>query len=306
MKRFLLELSWLDRFLPLNLKPAPEEIFEDKASIDLIKETELVFDRLIEQGSPYKTDRTIKKIEHEYSIIIKISKKQIRLHIQDEYHTKARYKKRIEIVCIRKHVKNENGEGVCSEAAVHYLKNQRTYVSSIRETPIFRPIFKKIAELDDVLSGKKVKKALKQESPTPNQLTKHEDEITAILNEAKQMFKIFNDQILEPLLESRLRQIVIETEKLLPNLSFLEIEDRYTLKRMFREDIPNLLQTYVSLSSKNRQSHTEDVFVSLSKMELAIIGYQEKVEKEKVQKMEQLLKLNELRYSTEQKQQRGN
>lgn len=301
MKRFLLEFSWLDRFLPVNLKPAPEEIFQDEASVKLIKETESVFDKLIEQGNPYKRDRTIKKIEHEYSIVIKISKKQIRLHMQDEYHSKARYKKRVEIMCFRKHVKSENGQGVCSEAAVHYLKNHRTYVASIKETHLLHGIFKKIAELDDVLSGKKVKKQDTETPPTLNRITKNLDEMNTILNEAKQVFKTFNDTVLEPLIENRLRQIIVETEKLLPNFSFLDVEDRYTVKRMFQSDIPNLLETYLSLSPKNRQSHTEGVFVSLSKMELAIISLQEQVEKEKLLKMEQLLKLNELRYSSEKK-----
>lgn len=299
MKRFLFDIPLIDLFLPMNLKPAPDEVFADKASFELIKETESILDKLIEQGNRYKGDRTIQKNEHEYAIEIKLLRKQIQMQLQDRYHSRARFKKRIEIVFLRKTKKST--PDTIRTATVHYVKNNRTYVASLKETALFLTIYQKLDELDDILSGKKIKVEQKKEPPLALEDNKHERELIEILHEAKRQFQRFNTLLHEPLIESRLCQITNEAEKLAPSFSFLQIEDRYNVKRMFREDIPKLLETYKSLSSQTRQAHTENVFISLSKMELLLIRYQEQVEKEKILKMEQLLKLNELRYAYDQK-----
>lgn len=78
----------------------------------------------------------------------------------------------------------------------------------------------------------------------------------------------------------------------------LEIEERYTIKRMLSEDIPNLLHTYLSLNAANQLAQKENLFVALSKMELTLMRYAEQLEQLRLQKMEHIIKVNEQRYDT--------
>lgn len=297
-----MELPWLERFLPNRLRTVNDEILADQKSIDLLQETERILDKLIEQGNKYNNKRTIKKRHLEYKIFIKITRKKISLAFQDTHLSKATYKKKFYIQCFRKYYKAENGVGKCLEASIHYLDNGKTYVRSIRKSPFLQAIFFKIDRLDDALIGQLIDQNYTQQERYPvigNDKAERNQETKLLLMESKRLLQHHAKLGLDPLLEHRLEQIMNRTEKLMPHFLLLDIEERYIVKRMLREEIPTLIHTYLSLSIENQLTQKENVFVALSKMELKLIQLEEDMEKARMDKIDHLLKLNELRYSKE-------
>lgn len=288
---------WLEIFLPNHYRPVEDEILADEYSLKLLEETERILDKLIEQGNKYNSNRTIRKRHLEYKIVIKIKKKKISLTIADTHLSKSKYKKRIYLQSYRKYYKTNKGSRKWIETIIQYTKNGKTYVRNVAKSPYLHAIFYKIDRLDDALIGQLIDNPVDQLSYTTHQIEK-DSEIRQLYLEAKRLFTHNKQLSLDPLIENRLKRILEETEKLLPDYYLLEIEERYTIKRMLNEDIPNLLHTYLSLSVNNQLAQKENLFVSLSKMELTLINYSEKLEGLRLQKMEHIMRVNEQRYDS--------
>ncbi|MFV8828295.1 hypothetical protein [Alkalihalobacterium sp. APHAB7] len=296
----LLEIPWIESILPDRLRPVQDEILSDEATLETLHEAERILEHVIKQSGKYSKNRTVKKKHHEYVITVKIKKKMISLTILDTYYSKSKYKKRIYIQCYRKYFKADHGVGKCKEASIHYTKNKKTFVRSVKKSPFTQNLFYKIDKLDDALLGQLIQSDNKEENYTPqtNQL-KSNDQVKSLVMETNRLISHTRKLHIDPLIEKRLEQIIDHTEMLLPDFSLLEIEERHMMKRMLNEDIPNLVHTYLSLSPENKKEQRENVFVTLSKMELTLIRLKEDLEKARVQRMEHLLKLNHLRYTND-------
>lgn len=285
---------WLEIFLPQRFHLVEDEIFADEHSAKLLAEAERILDKLIEQGNKYNANRTIRKKHLEYKIIVKIRKKTISLIIADTPLTKSKYKKKIILQCYRKYFKTNKGQRKWTKAFVQYKKNDKKYVRNVLKSPYLQPMIYKIDCLDDALIGQLI-----EHSPylLPEQSEKSA-EIRHLYLEAKRLISYNKELAIDPLIENRLHRILQETEKILPDFYMLEIEERYTIKRMLSEDIPNLLHTYLSLNAANQLAQKENLFVALSKMELTLMRYAEQLEQLRLQKMEHIIKVNEQRYDT--------
>ncbi|MDE5411848.1 hypothetical protein [Alkalihalobacterium chitinilyticum] len=296
----LLEIPWIESILPDRLRPVQDEILSDEATLETLHEAERILEHVIKQSSKYSKNRTVKKKHHEYVITVKIKKKMISLTILDTYYSKSKYKKRIYIQCYRKYFKADHGVGKCKEASIHYTKNKKTFVRSVKKSPYTQNLFYKIDKLDDALLGQLIQSDNEEENyiPQTNQL-KSNDQVKSLVMETNRLISHTRKLHIDPLIEKRLEQIIDHTEMLLPDFSLLEIEERHMMKRMLNEDIPNLVHTYLSLSPENKKEQRENVFVTLSKMELTLIRLKEDLEKARVQRMEHLLKLNHLRYTND-------
>lgn len=288
---------WLEIFLPNRYRLVDDEILADEYSLKLLTETERILDKLIEQGNKYNSNRTIRKKHLEYKITIKIKKKKISVTIADTHLTKSRYQKKIFLQSYRKYFKTNKGARKWIDTTIQYTKNGKTYVRNVAKSPFLHAIFYKIDRLDDALIGQLIAAPVDQLSYTTHQIEK-DSEIKQLYLEAKRLFTHNKQLAIDPLIENRLKRILDETEKILPDFSLLEIEERYTIKRMLNEDIPNLLHTYLSLSVSNQIAQKENLFISLSKMELTLINYSEKLESLRLNKMEHIMRVNEQRYDT--------
>ncbi|WP_096200863.1 hypothetical protein [Bacillus sp. FJAT-45350] len=296
MFRQFIELPWVEKFLPDKHKPVDERLLSDEISSELIFSGEQLIDSVINKSDGQNKNRTItKKNDKRFKITLKISKKRIKIILMDTGASTAPIKKRIQIECFRKYFKSTNGIGKCKEASINYIDSKKTFVRSVRKSSHLQSIFYKIDMLDDALMGQ----LINDTSSTQVKTLKTGSEEGQLILELKRITNHKSTLGLDPLLENKVSRILKESEKLFPDFSLLDIEERHIVRRMLREDIPNLIHTYLSLSPKNQLLQKEQIFITLSKMELTIISYVERMEKAQIQHLEHLVKLNNLRYPTE-------
>lgn len=288
---------WLEIFLPNYFKTVEDYVFSDEYSIQILQEAEDIITKLIKQGNKYTANRTIRKKHLEYKIVVKIRRKKISVMIQEAPLAKTKYKKKIVLRCYRKHYKTNKGERKWIETSIQYIENGKPVFRNVRKSPFMQTIFYKIDQLDAALMGQLIENNPPPFLPT----TPASNKGTEIYQLFWQTKKYLSDKgyfMIDPLIENRLQRIFTETEKLLPDFDLLDIEERYTVKRMLQEDLPNLLNTYASLSTSNQLEQKENLFVTLSKMELSLLKLTEKIEGLRLKKMEHLMKVNEQRYDT--------
>ena len=292
----LLNIPFIERWLPDHIRPVEDRYLSDEASRILISEAEKLLETLIEHAENGADIKALRKKEKAYRIYCKVKRRKIKLLLYDTKYSSALVKKRIHIECFRKYIKAVNGVGKCTHTSIHYIHQGETYVRSIKKSPFVQPLLYKIDMLDDALLGQFIDKS-RLTSFQGAIKEKNQDAIT-LLQDMKRVVNYQASHTLDPLLESRLVRIIEEAEKIITHYDLLEIEDKHLIKRLLRNDIPKLMHTYLSLSAKNQMLSKEDVFVSLAKMELTLLSVVEQVENSKLTQLQHLLKLNERRYSS--------
>jgi len=283
-------------FLPNQMIPVEERYVSDEASMQLIQAAEDILDNLIEEAEQGMTNRRIRRKEKQYTVICKITKRKFKLLLFDTKYSSALVKKRIHLECYRKYIKSVNGTGKVTHAFVHYIHQGETFVRSVKKASLVQPLFYKLDMLDDALLGQFVNRT--RLTTFNRQLDEKDPEVYTVLNELKRVVKYQSTLSLDPLLHNRLQRVIGEAESLIPHFNLLEIEEKYLLKRMLKNDLPKLMHSYISLTNKHQTNHKEDVFVALSKMELSLIALSEQVEKEKVLQLKRLLKVTDKRYAS--------
>ncbi|GAE29083.1 hypothetical protein [Halalkalibacter hemicellulosilyticus] len=285
-------------FTPAHKKPVEEHLIRDSVTRRLIEDTEELLVRIAENKP--KSTKVIKRKQREWSIKVKMKQPTIQVIMTDTKHSTAPIKKRITIICYRKYIKAVNGVGVCKEASIHYLKDGRSQTRSIKDSPLFQTLFYRIHYLDSVLSNDlstltETPKSLLQQQ---EQLLKTSDhnQLHLLLDEAKRYKQLLSKFQVDPSIEHRLQRILEHSSLLADDFMMLDFEEKHIVRRMLREDIPSLLHTYISLSTKHQLEQKENVYLTLFKMELTLIDYKEKLEKERVTRMDQLFKLQSMRY----------
>ncbi|WP_017727959.1 hypothetical protein [Halalkalibacterium ligniniphilum] len=297
--KLLQEWPFFHVFVPSHRKPVDSHILGDEASRKLISDTEALLNKMVNQSLGQNQRKTVRRKHKERRIIVKINQKRIRVIMMDTKFSSAAVQKRMFIECFRKYVKAKDGVGKCKEASIHYLKDGRSHVRSIRQSPLLHGVFFQINRLDEAYLGHRSN----AEQSVSALTMQHQERAAASQNdmrllhqETERFIRQLRPFSLDPLLENRLSRIVDQTEKLIPDFELLDFEERHTVRRMLREDIPNLLNTYLSLSYQHQLAQKENVFVALSKMELSLISLNEQLEQSRVERMEHLLRLNQLRY----------
>ncbi|TES57796.1 hypothetical protein E2L07_02015 [Halalkalibacterium halodurans] len=297
--KMLQEWPFFHLFVPNARKPVDLHIVSDQATRELIADTERILTKLIEQSNGKNMKRSVRRKHKERRIHVKLNHKHIRVMMFDTKYSTAAVKKKIYIDCYRKYVKAKDGIGKTKEASIYYMKDGRSHVRSIRESPLFKGIFYHINRLDEAFLGVQSSKEASISALTighQERTATSQNDLQLLHLETERFIQQLSHFALDPLLESRLKRIASQTEKLVPDFQLLDFEKRHTVRRMLREDIPNLLTTYLSLTTQHQLNQKENVFVTLSKMELTLISLNEELEKARVERMEHLLRLNELRY----------
>lgn len=294
----LLEIPFFENWLPDRMKPIKEDFVSDQYSHALLKETEKFLEDIIQLSEIERINRTFKRKTAQLKIVVKIKKKRIRLDISDQKHSEAPIKKRIIIEVYRKIYKANQGVGKIVEATIYYTYQGHSFVRSVRRSPIFKGIFYKIDMLDDSLIGRLVKdhETIAKHKTSDVALTEKQEELQNLLVDIKR-FTIHNQSLaVDPIIDIKLQKIITEIEKIVPDFHFLQIEERYMIKRVLREDLPNLLHSYLALSLTQQLEQKENIIIALSRIESKIIILLNQMENMKLERIEHLLKLNKIRY----------
>lgn len=294
----LFEIPFFENLLPDRLKPVKDEYISDQYSQALFLETEKLIEDIIQLSEMERINRIFKRKTPQVKILLKIKKKRMRLDISDQRGAEAPIKKRIIIDMYRKIYKSNNGVGKLVEATIYYTYQGQSFVRSVKRSPYLQSIFYKLDMLDDALTGRLVKHNEHEIRPqvTNHPLSEKQEEIRNLVVEMKRISKHNHSLAVDPIIENRLGRIIQHIEKITPDFHLLDIEDRHMLKRVLREDLPNLLHSFVSLTPQQQLEQKENVFVAISRIELKILAIIDQMEKMKLDRMEHLLRLNKVRY----------
>lgn len=294
----LLKISFLEKWVPDRLKPVSLDILSDQYSQLLLKEAEVFIEDIIQSSEKQKTNRIFKRKSSDYKLIVKIRKKRMKLDIADQKGGKSPIKKRIVIDQYRKIYKTKNGVGKVVDATIYYTYQGSQFVRTIKHSPLFHGIFYQLDRLDDALIGQLIKsqgEKLVHSIPEKQKVNKNGELFTLMLD-LKRITTHSAKLTFDPIIEKKLTLILSQIEPIVPDFHLLDIEDRHIIKRMLKDDIPKLLHSFLSLTIQQQLEQKEKVFIALSRMELKLISLKKELEKMRLEKIEHLLKLNEIRY----------
>ncbi|MDT8859942.1 hypothetical protein N0O92_06830 [Alkalihalobacillus sp. MEB130] len=297
-------MEWLDKmklmFTPAHKKPVEDHIIRDTVTRKMVEDAEELLMRMAKNAPPSNQKKSVRRKQKEWTIKVKVTHKWISVIMLDQKQSTSAVKKRIVIVCYRKYMKAKNGIGVCKEASIRYMKDGRAQIRSIRDSSLFQSTFYRIHQVDAAFSNDSITYEQTSKELLTNQQTQLQDtkstDLLYLLEEAKRYVQTVQQFSVDPLIESRMQRLIQQGEKLQDDFSLLDFEERHVVRRMFKEDVPTIVHTYLSLSLKHQLEHKEDLYVALSKMELTLIGYVERLEQLRVQRMNHLLKLQQIRY----------
>lgn len=294
----ILELPFFESWLPDRLRPVKEEIISDQYSQALLLETEKFIDDIIQVSEIERMNRVFKRKTTQMKLQIKIRKKRLRLDICDQKLSEAPIKKRIIIEIFRKIYKTKNGTGKVVEATIYYSYQGKSYVRSVKRSPFLHGIFYKLDMLDDALIGRLVKQNEQEirNQATNTSPTEKQEEIRNLLVEMKRIANHNHHLAVDPIIENRLGSIIQQIDRIVPDFHLLDIEDRHTIKRVVREDLPKLLHSYLALTQIQQLEQKENFIVALARIETKIISLIKQMETMKLDRMEQLFRLNKIRY----------
>ncbi|NEU31212.1 hypothetical protein GN156_10510 [bacterium LRH843] len=298
-----MQVSWLNKiqsfFTPAHKKPVDEHIIRDRTTQSLIDDTEQLLIRMAKNAPSYNKRQTIRRKQKEWLIKVKITYSYITVIMMDLKTSTSPIKKRFHIICHRRYMRSKDGVGECKEASIRFIKDGRAHIRSIKESPLFHNLFYHIHHLDLVYSNESmnsVETSLDLFSTQYNRLQSNTNDFSLLLEEANRYVKSLKQFTTDPAIDNRLNKIIQRASALQEDFAFLDFEERHIIKRMLKEDIPSLMHTYLSLSMMNQLEQKENIYVTLTKMELTLIHYTEHLEKLKVERMDYLLKLQALRY----------
>lgn len=302
MLKSIQDSAFMRFFTPSHKKTIDAHLLSDDTTSRVIADTERFLSKLVDKADGRNQKRNLRRKQKEWTIKLRIQYKFIKLQINDSKYSSSPVHKRVTITIHRKYIKAESGVGAIKEAKIYFLKDGRSHVRSLKDSPQFRGIFYQLFRLDHayVHGGKQVKTSLELLSNQEKQLSaSYTDDIRLLVEEGKRYVETVKQFSIDGLIENRLIRIIQHTQKLQDDFHFLDFEERHTVRRMLREDIPKLLNMYLSLSLKHQLEQKENVFVSLSKMELTLITYTQSLEEVRLEHMNHLIRLQSKRYGAE-------
>lgn len=299
-----MQQEWFYRWLPDYLKPLNDETIEDFHTKEMISEVVELLTDLSSLTELARMDKTFKRTIDGTKVKVRIKMRKISIEINDTKQSPSKIKKKIHLTVFRKRFKSKNGRGKCSEATIYYRKDTKSVVRSIRRSPLFKPIFDAIDMLDDALDGRQ---NIDVSVPPPRDRlgTEGKEADTVIEQELKRLPAQFQD--LDDSLNYRFQSLMESIENIIPEHNLLDIEEKHELNRMVNEEIPQLIEAYQSVSNREQTEKRHDVFTAIYRMEQHVKRINEQLMSTRSDRLDQLLRLNEVRYhDTSTKQMRKN
>ncbi|SDB91594.1 hypothetical protein [Shouchella lonarensis] len=300
--------AFIDFFTPAYKRPVEDHIISDDTTIRMFNDVERLLQRMAENATGKNERRHIRRRQKDWDIRVKVTYNHIRLLVSDTKHSRSPIHKRLRILCFRKYIKSEKDYGKVKEATIHYLKDGRRHVRALQNVPAIKGIFFAIHRVDLAYVGKKIDTvSLERLQGHEQQLKKQPaHDIKMLIEEAKRYLQAMDSFTIDPMLDNRLTRILTHANKLEKDFHLFGYEDKHTVRRLLRDDLPNLMGAYLALSKRNQLEQRDNVFVSLSKMELSLIGLHDRLEQMKVERMEHVMRLQELRYGASDEKERLN
>lgn len=280
-----LESQWLEKLLPPQYKTVEPSLLQDASSTSFLTYAEKLLDEFIDkldQGSdkPQKWKRS----EHGYTIYLKIRRNLILLSGYDSQKNRTSMPKKFFIQWERQMVAKKD-HGRCKQGTILINDRGRIIKRNIKRSPFFSGIFQRIRLLDHSLLGT---------SPTG---TSHSPTIDPLLlDHLDKLQRITGHSFIQGVIHSRSTRLINLFRKILPELEPLDLEERHIVKRMLSTELPDLLTGYISLSPENKELRHQDLFQALCQMELTLHEFLEKIEGDRLSRVDHLLKVSKLRY----------
>lgn len=296
------EQKWVEPFLPNYLKPLNDQRIVSEETREFVQEAVEFLSDLTSLSELPRLNKTFKRSIKGYLFKVKIKPKKIHVELIDTKKTPASIKKRVYITTYRKQYKVHKGMGKCIDSTIYYQVDNRTIVRNVQRHPLFQPIFVKIHQLDRSLSGEKllpeeietkVETIKDNETKPPDKMNEDERYILQHVETVLEKYKNKDERLGKKLAE--LNQAIKEC---IQEVELLDLEERHHLKRLVGYDLPNLLDTYTSLSEEQQTKAYHDVLSSIQSMETYIKNQSKQLHSSRMDRMKQLLHLNRLRYES--------
>lgn len=292
------ERKWYESFLPNYLKPLRDPQIESLYTKEMITEAVEFISDLSSLSELPRLNKTFKRNIKGFLFKVKIKPKKLHLELLDTKKSSDPIKKRIYITTFRKEFKLENGMGKCIDATIYYQINGKTIVRSVKRHHLFLALFYQLHKLDVSLSGGNpdeitVEQALDQ---GPEEKS-HDEEKEQIIQQSNQLLKKYH--LVDEEVSKLIKQIQENIQECLNDIHLLNFEEKHHVKRLINNDLPNLMETFKSLSRDQQIEKHEDVLSSLRTMQNYMDSLQKDVQSSRMDRMEHLLRLNRLRYSEE-------
>ncbi|WP_042413926.1 hypothetical protein [Geomicrobium sp. JCM 19038] len=294
-----LTTSWRERFIPERMRTVDDQIFSDPNGLSLIKESEAILDKIIAhmlKNGPIRGSQVYKKNGRTFKLRLKVSQKHVKLLTFDTHVSPSAIKKRF----VLSYTRSEHSRGsqkMLKEGSVYYMKNGKSHVRSIMKSPYFHGIIQKMQHIDGAMDGHAptsfIDPPIPEESPKASkEVQTEQDHYTTSLN----YLTMQKHDLPEPI-QNRLQQLLERLNPFQHQLRQLSVEDRYQVKRMAQEDIPNLISAYKELDNEEQEEQMPRIYEALTKMELVISKLEENDEQLKNERFDYLIRLNERRYT---------
>lgn len=292
--------SWRERFIPERMRTVDDHIFSDPNGLSLIKESEAVLDKVIShilKHGPPRGSQVYRKNGRTFKMRLKVSQKHLKLLTFDTHQSPSAIKKRFVLHYVRsEHSKAQ--QKMIKDGFVYYMKNGKSHVRSVVKSPYFHGMIQKLQHIDGALDGHAPTSLIQmQDQPDHEETISKEakserDQYAGSLNYVSML-----EHELPAPLKNRLRQLLELLYPLKEQLRHLSVEDRYQVKRMLQQDIPNLLEAYQQLDEEEQSEQMEKVYETLTQMEITVSRLHDNEDDMKSERFDYLIRLNERRYN---------
>ena len=279
------EPQWLEKLLPPQFKTVESSLLQDASTTSFLSYAEQLLDEFIDKLDPSENKpQKWKRSERGFTVYLKIRRNLILFSGYDSQKNRSSTPKKFFIQWERQMLAKQDS-GKCKQGTILINDRGRIIKRSIKRSPFFKGIFKRMKLLDHALLG-------------ANTLQEHENKaIDPILIEhLAHLEQVASHAYISGVIHSRATRLIHLFRQILPELDPLDLEERHVVKRMLSTELPNLLTGYTALSAENRELRHRDLFQALCQMELTLHQYLEKIEDNRLSKVDHLLKVNKIRY----------
>lgn len=278
------EPQWLEKLLPPQFKTVEASLLQDASTTSFLSYAEQLLDEFIDKLDPSENKpQKWKRTERGFTVYLKIRRNLILFSGYDSQKDRSSTPKKFFIQWERQILAKQNS-GKCKQGTILINDRGRIIKRSIKRSPFFKGIFQRMKLLDHTLLG----------TMTSNRQQETIDLI--LIEQLRQLEQLTSHAFINGVIHSRATRLIHLFRQILPELDPLDLEERHVVKRMLSTELPNILTGYISLSSENRELRHPDLFQALCQMELTLHQYLEKIEENRLSKVDHLLKVNKMRY----------
>lgn len=302
----LWEQKWVTALLPNYMKPLDEPALLNQHTKEFVYEAEEFISDLAALSELPRMNRTFKRNVHGYAYKIKIKPKKLHIELSDTSKSPSQIKKKVFITVFRKNIKMENGFGKTVESSIYYQMNNQTHVRNIRRHPYFLSLFHHLHRLDLSLSGESLQEFDKQPESVgqsdnqEHQLSadeNHKDPVGSLEDSMSHTISAYPH--LDEDIQKKIKKMHMELQRCFEEFHLLDIEEKHHIRRMIQHDLPNLLLTFHSLSSEQKQIKKLELLRALDNMISFLKEQAGDLQATRLDRMNHLLRLSDIRYSNQ-------